>query len=345
MAVIAPADVDRFIRKPDGRYSLILLYGPDHGLIVERGAALAAFVTGGSNDPMQTVRLEGEAVAADPLKLVDEANSMSMFGGKRAIRLRVGSLRGGTKSLIPALEPLIATPPLDATVIIEADDLIKRDALVTLCTGSSSAAVIACYGDSARDLGDIIGDAVRAGGKSIDADARTHLQTLLGGDRVATRGEIEKLLLYAGDEARITMDHIDACVGDTASAMVDSVLDGAFGGDVAVMMTALERLKAEGLDANMLLLRALGHAWRLAQTLDAIKAKGRTNDSWKMISAAYPRKALIERQLAAWTAEGLMKQIRVIGDAIFTARATVRLADAAVDRTFLGITLAARRQR
>lgn len=345
MALISPGDADRFIRKPDPRYSIILLYGPDHGLIMERGAALAAAVTGGSDDPMQTVRLEGDAVAADPLKLADEANTISMFGGKRAIRLRVGSLRGGTKSLLPALEPLIAQPPLDATVIIEMDDVPKRDPVVTLCTSTARTAVVACYGDSARDLGDIIADAVRAGGKSIDPDARAHLQNLLGGDRIATKGELEKLMLFTGDAPRITLEHIDACVGDTANAMMDSALDGAFAGDVSVMMMALERLKAEGTDANALLMRALSHAWRLAQVLDVIKAKGRTGDSWKLISPAFPRKALIERQFGAWTTDAVMKQIRTIGEAVHTARSTARLANAAVDRTFLGITLAARRQR
>lgn len=338
-------DAERFVRAPDPRISVVLLYGPDHGLIVERGTGLAAAATQGGNDPMNLLRLEGEAVAADPLSLVDEANTITMFGGRRAIRVRAGSLRGGSRTLLPAVKPLLETPPLDALVIIEAGDLKKSDGLVTLCSQAATAAVIACYGDSDRDLAALINDAVRLAGKSIDPEARVLLQAFSGGDRIATRGELEKLLAYVGSAERITLADATASVGDTANAAIESVLDGAFAGDVAVMMAALDRLKAEGMDANTVIIRALGHAWRLGQVAGANGGRSRNPDSWKQLSAVYSRKGLLERQLSVWSAEAVIKQISALGAAMEAIRVSPRLADAALDRTLLGIALAARRAR
>lgn len=36
-------------------------------------------------DPFQFVQISGEAIAADPLLLLDEANTTPLFGGRRAI--------------------------------------------------------------------------------------------------------------------------------------------------------------------------------------------------------------------------------------------------------------------
>ena len=323
--------------------SLVLLYGPDHGLIVERAGALARAVTNGVDDPMQIVRLEGDHLAADPAKLSDEANTISMFGGRRAIRVRASNLRGGTRTLIPAISPVLETPPLDALVIIEAGELRKSDPLVALCTAKKTAVVIPSYGDDARTVSDLLLELARAQGKSVDPDARNLFMSLAGGDRVASRAEVEKLLLYVGDGAAVTANDVLVSVGDTANAMMDTALDGAFGGDIPMMMGALERLKAEGADANQLLLRALAHAWRLLQVIETSRAKGKAIDNWKMISSVFSRRQIIERQLQNWSVVNIMKQVESIGDAIKTARSMQRLADATIDRTFLAIALAARR--
>lgn len=338
-------DAERFVRAPGQNISLVLLYGPDHGLVVERGGILANAVTGENSDPMQVVRLEGDAVAADPLSLVDEANTMSMFGGKRVIRLRASNMRGGSKGLTAAIQPLIDTPPIDALVIIEAGELKNSDPLVSICSGARSAMAIACYGDSERDLGSIIGELVRQAGKTIDSDAKSLLQSLAGGDRIATRGEIDKLLLYVGENARIAVEDVIASVGDTANAVVETALDGAFAGDIPLMMTALDRLRSEGTDANTLLIRALAHGWRLAQVVELVAAKGRSGDSWKLISPIFTRKTLIERQIAQWRPDTLLRHVGVLSDAIRSARIAPRLADAVMDRAMLGIALAARRNR
>ncbi|MGL5734902.1 MAG: DNA polymerase III subunit delta, partial [Beijerinckiaceae bacterium] len=65
MAEIPPAQVEAFLRKPDPDIALILIYGADHGLVVERAGKIAKIVTGGSDDPMQVLRMDGEAVASD----------------------------------------------------------------------------------------------------------------------------------------------------------------------------------------------------------------------------------------------------------------------------------------
>ncbi len=57
----------------------------------ERTRAYLARAAAGSDDPFGLVRLDGDEIAGDPGRLVDEAGTVALFGGRRVISLRVGS--------------------------------------------------------------------------------------------------------------------------------------------------------------------------------------------------------------------------------------------------------------
>src|SRR6201999_4416744 len=84
-------DIDAFLARPDAGQPIILLYGPDAGLVRERADALLASAVDDPNDPFSLVRLDGDELAAEPSRLVDEAMTVPLFGGRRAIRVRAGS--------------------------------------------------------------------------------------------------------------------------------------------------------------------------------------------------------------------------------------------------------------
>ena len=41
-------------------------------------------------DPFSLVRMDGDDLAAEPSRLVEEAMTVPLFGGRRAIRVRAG---------------------------------------------------------------------------------------------------------------------------------------------------------------------------------------------------------------------------------------------------------------
>ncbi len=85
----------------------------------------------------------------------------------------------------------------------------------------------------------------------------------LGADRVSTRGEAEKLALYAGPGGRVDLDAAMACVGDLAGLSLDDALFAATEGDVARTDRALELALAEGATPVGVLRAGLMHLQRL----------------------------------------------------------------------------------
>ncbi|MDP1909168.1 MAG: LPS assembly lipoprotein LptE, partial [Hyphomicrobium sp.] len=66
MTAIKAADVDRFIARPDPALPIVLVYGPDAGLVRERVDALVKASVDDPNDPFAFVRIEGEDLSGNP---------------------------------------------------------------------------------------------------------------------------------------------------------------------------------------------------------------------------------------------------------------------------------------
>ena len=72
------------------------------------------------DDPFSLVRIDGDDLSGNPLRLVEEANTIPLFGGRRAIWVKPAS-----RNIAPAVEAVIAAPSPDCRVVIEAGDLQK----------------------------------------------------------------------------------------------------------------------------------------------------------------------------------------------------------------------------
>ncbi|MBI3707266.1 MAG: DNA polymerase III subunit delta [Proteobacteria bacterium] len=249
---------EKFLAKPDAKARDILLYGPDGGLVRERGAALARAVVADLNDPFRVVELSGAALADDPARLADEAAALAMTGGRRVVRIRPAG-----NEVAPVFASFLKFPAGDALIVVEAGELDGRGALRRLFESAANAAAIACYRDEGRDLAVVIRDTLAQHQVTASADAASWLASRLGGDRLITRAELEKLALYVGAGNEASLDDARACVGDSADIDLDDLLRATALGEIAALERALDKLAAEGLTAVGLLRAAQRHFMRL----------------------------------------------------------------------------------
>src|SRR5436190_20179251 len=115
MVALKVSEADSFAARPDPSRAVVLVFGPDAGLVSERVDAIVRASIDDPNDPFSLVRLDGDTIASDPARLVDEATTVPLFGGRRAIRVRVGS-----RNILPAIEAVLAAPLKECSVVIEA---------------------------------------------------------------------------------------------------------------------------------------------------------------------------------------------------------------------------------
>src|SRR5580692_2347545 len=248
MVALRGKEIDAFLARPDPGRPIILLYGPDAGLVRERANALLASAVDDPNDPFSLVRLDGDELSAEPSRLVDEALTVPLFGGRRAIRVRAGS-----RSFASGVDTLAEMPLKDCRIVIEAGELRPESPLRKACERAKTAVAIGCYPDGERDLARLIDDELRTASLRIAPDARASLMALLGGDRQASRNELRKLALFAHGEGEVTLDHVMAVVADASELKVDPIVDGAFAGRPDLVETEFAKAMVAGTYPGMII--------------------------------------------------------------------------------------------
>jgi DNA polymerase-3 subunit delta len=301
--------VASFLRNPDLDIRAVLLYGPDAGLVRERADALGRTVAADLHDPFRVADLTGAVLAADPARLYDEAAQISLMGGRRLVRVREIS-----DALGPVFGRFLANPPSDGLVVAEAGDLSTRSALRRLFDDAPCGVAIGCYPDSARDLADVIRETLAAHHITVSRDAMAFLVAHLGGDRLLTRAELEKLALYVGDGGRVELDDAQLSIADSAALSLDEAVLATADGDVGALDRALSRVFQEG-DSPVSVVRALLRHFQRLHILSARLAAGEPVEN--AIRAARPpiffkQQDSFRRQLSRWREPQLRRQLEFL---------------------------------
>jgi DNA polymerase III subunit delta len=334
-------EIDAFLARPDPGRPIVLLYGPDAGLVRERAEALLASAVDDPNDPFSLVRLDGDELSAEPSRLVDEAMTVPLFGGRRAIRVRAGS-----RSFASGIDTLADSPLKDCRIVIEAGELRPESPLRKACERAKTAVAIGCYPDDAGQLGRLIDTELKVSNLRIAADARATLMALLGGDRQASRNELKKLALYAHGQNEVTLDDVMAVVADASELKIDPIVDGAFAGRPDVVETEFAKAVVAGTYPGMIISAAQRQAAWLHKSALAV-AEGTPVST--LLDSGFPRlhfsrKANVETALRNFNAARLLLIIEQLAIAALEMRKQAALSAVIAQRTLLSIAANAKRR-
>jgi DNA polymerase-3 subunit delta len=340
MTALKTFEIDRFIAKPDA--PVVLVYGQDAGLVRERADAILRASVDDATDPFSLVRIESEELAANPARLADEVNTVPLFGGRRAVLLKMTSRH----NVLPSIEAALQNPPRDCRVVIEAGELRKNAPLRSLCEKDKHAAAIACYPDRGGDLARLIDDEMGEAKLTLAPDARTALLELLGGDRLASRSEIRKLALYAKGKYRVELADIAAVVSDASQLGLDYVVDAAFAGEPGEVEREFHKARADGASPAAIVSATLRQVAQLHKMRLAIE-RGDNAKTVMMRSGPpvhFSREEKVGAALKLWTPARLLRAMQQLADATLDTRRQPALAEAIAQRVLLSLAVSARRR-
>jgi len=272
-----------------------------------------------ADDPFRLVHLSHEAIDSDPARLADELGAMSMFGGSRLIHVSVLP-----RQLLDVLDQSAATPAGDWRLVIDVEEL---DAARQTSTAASKHAIgVACGLEDAGDFHSFVRDEFQRAGVSIDDSVLEFLIPLLGDDRAAARGEVEKLSLLAGTSGAVSLEQVERVVADSSSVISDEIAVSALAGNLSALSTSLDRLQSTGSDAPA----ALGAASRLLLNL----YRGKINQ-WKSRDGVGQRLSASDARALALVLQNAVLQTRMdsANGPLLAERSLVTLGVAARSRT------------
>jgi DNA polymerase-3 subunit delta len=334
MVAVKGSEADAFVARPDPARPIVLVFGPDAGLVRERAESLVRGAVDDPADPFLLARVESDDLVANPMRLVEEAQTIPMFGGRRAVWVRAASRH----NIAPAVEALLALPAIECRIVIEAGDLRRSAPLRSLCERAQQAAALACYPDDERALGRLIDRELREARLTIADDARAMLLPLLGGDRQSSRSEIAKLVLYAQGKGRIEIDDVAAVVANASALAVDAVIDAALAGRFAELESEFAKLMAGGASLGQIVWAGQRHLADLHKLRLAVE-EGASIDkvmaSWP--PAQFRRKPQVTAALRLWSAARLAEAIVQFGKAARDIRVQADLAEPLAQRALMAL--------
>lgn len=337
---VKPAEIEAWLRRPDAA-AAVVVHGPDAGLVSERARAYAQATGIALDDAFACIRFDAGELDSAPGRLVNELRTLGMFGGKRLVWVRNA---GPQKELVEALA-LAEAGEAEALLLIEAGDLKQASALRVAAEAGRRTAALACYADDSRSLDTLIDAECAAADKRIALDARAALKERLGGDRLASRGEIAKLILFVGERPAIGVDDVEAIIGDASALSVDAAVDGVLAGDPARFDSAYAKAMAAGQAPFVVLAAAMRQMQMLLLMRAAMDRDGRSAAA--AVAAAKPpvffaRRALVETALARRDAGGYAAALDRLQAAVLATRRTPELAAETARLALLGIALTGR---
>lgn len=262
MTTLRRHELERALQTWDASVRLLLLAGPDESG-VRAAAAAAVAALGDAADPLSVSELTPEQLAADPGALADEAAAISMFGGRRVIRIA-----GAGESLGAAVQLLLAAPVAGNPVIVLAGNLSRSSNLRKMAEKSPLARLLLCYPLEGRALTGWLKTAAEARGLVLTRQIAERLLQATDGDTAILDSELDKfqLFLNASPASRQRLDRQAwlALGADSAEEDIGALVAAIVAGDRHATERQL-RLLAGG--SAIPALRAL--ARRLVQMLDA----------------------------------------------------------------------------
>jgi len=330
-------EVDSFLKRLDRAYPIVLIYGPDKGLVSERAGVFIKLTGLAPDDPFAVIRLDADTIQAEPGRLADEANTISMFGGERLIWVRNAA---GQKALADAVGHLAKAPPPATYILIEGGDLKKGAGLRGTVEQSASAMALPCYSDDARSVDNTIDDMLARYQLQITLDARSLLKESLGGDRLATRSELEKLCLYAHGNERITIDDVREIIGDVSAVSHEAIIDAVMVGNVTDFTHSFDRVIGTG-SSSFLILSA---AMRQFQTLQTLRYGMETEGKSAGVAVAgakppifFARKKLFEMALQRWSTASCARAIERLQRTVLESRRNANLAGPIIRQSLIAL--------
>jgi DNA polymerase-3 subunit delta len=336
MVAVKAHQAEAFLKPPGPKVPAILFYGTDAGLVSERAARLAKLMA--ERDAGEIIRLDDVDLEAAPDRLAVEVQTLPMFGGSKVVRAIAGRRINAA-----SLKSLVGEA-LAATLIVEAGNLRPTDTLRALFEKSPQAAAIACFPDEAHDLETVIRETLKAHGLTIAPEARELLLARVGADRALSRGEVEKLALYAAGQSQIEAADVEAIVGDASEMAIDRILTATASGNAARAVAELARAVAAGESPQGIIAATQRYFQRLHRIRTEIDTGRAFEDAIRQIRPPihFKQKGALGQQCRTWSTPALTQALGDIARAAKSARLSGAMEEVITERLLMRLATAGR---
>ena len=301
--------IDSFCSNFNNDSQAILIYGEDYGLKNERANLIIKNYLKGSNN---IIDLDIKSIITNPDILSAELNSISLLADKKVIRVT-----DATDKLSAVIENNLLFNPKECLLILISENLSPRSRLRLFFEKHKEAVILPCYSDNSKDILNIIDNMFHKENIKIDINAKNLLASYLGVDRLVTKTEIEKAILYSGTNKALSLEDISSFLSDQTSINIDKLYDLVLIGDIKKAYKTLIKLQNEGISAIQIIrafTRQLQNLYQIKENLQLNKDISFVINNFKP-PIYFKRKENIKLQAKEWSISMIQEALKSLENA------------------------------
>ena len=318
-------------------FDVIFLYGTDDGEIHHTFVSLKQLL-GISGDSMNSLTLTKEALKKTPFLATDEANTASLISGRRFLFVLEDS-----GFSIEALRHFLTQKQTDALLIIRAGNLPKTNALRIEAEKNPRILALACYEPKEADIQRTIFSYLQDHKKSITPSVLQKLCQKISFNQQLILQELDKLILYLGEEKIVTQAAIDACLTDSAEVSTDNFCVCVAQGQVEAVLRFLDILSAQANAGNTLISALQDYFEKLLIIVSDTSHPLEQAIEATLRPAQFALKKPLASQARFWTKEALLETLDKLNHLKALTRTTGYVSNTLCFHAFLSLALMARK--
>ena len=295
-----------FVKAPPSNVRVVLVYGEDVGQVKELVQNISNSAIESADDPfaLKTIAIGGSGESYT--SLYDEVNSQSLSLGKTVVTATIGS-----ENISDELKAILEGPSPASLLVLGGAYLPPKSPVRNVLEKSPLAAVIACYQDSERSLLDLVRATARKENVKISKEAEEYLVNRLGADRLVTRQELEKLMLFAKNTRNLSIDDARSLLEDSGAMSVEELVYAVTDGNYKNTGLYAARADEQGVSSIVVLRAIQRHLYRLYQVSKAAQSGESVADAMNNLKPPvfFTFKGRFQKQLGMWTPSLLEKAL------------------------------------
>ena len=293
----------------------ILLYGQDYGLISDRSSLIInSFLNNldEKQNSLNIIDISNSNLLQNPESLEMEVSSISLLSRKKIVRIKDAS-----DALMKIIDDYFVYSHPDCLIILLSDSLSPRSKIRKFFEVHNDAVILPCYSDDKKSIISLISRALKKEDIIIDEKDIELFANYLGIDRLITKAEIEKAILYAGKEKKLNANDITSFISDQASLGIDELYDYSLNGDLEGAYRVLNRIQKEGVPAIQIIRSFIRQMQSLYRIIHALAISSNINsilDNFKP-PIYFKRKDNVRAHTQKWSFDKLNKALLLLESA------------------------------
>ena len=317
----------------------ILLYGQDYGLISERSSIIInSFFknTKYQHNSLNIIDIMYNDILSNPEILEIEASSISLLSSKKVIRIK-----DTNDALHNVVEDYLLNSYKDCLIILLSEPLSPRSKIRKLFEAHEKAVVLPCYNDENNNIVSLINSAFKEEGVYADDDSINLFANYLGVDRLITKGEIEKAILYAGKDKKLDSKDLTSFISDQTSLSIDELYDFSLAGNLKEAYSILIKIQKEGTPAIQIIRSFIRQMQSLYNIINASSLNSNFNNIIDNIRPPiyFKRKNNIKSQAQSWSLQKVNKALLLLESAEISCKRPKSNVDIITKQAILSIGL------